>query len=84
MKTQKKFKEWMTEHNYTLREVSLDQYRYFANFHRLSDKGMHDGMVCKFTGKIYEVYDFTCDQHIGYAALFKTLSGKVVIDYHRG
>jgi hypothetical protein len=84
MKTLKEFNEWKNERGYTLREISdYDHLQYLMDQHKKFYKGTYKGMVFKFTGEIYEVYDLMCDQHVGYATVYKTSSGRKLFEYHR-
>lgn len=83
LKTLKELKIYMTECGYVCNELSEDQMRYFIDTHRVCNEKKYEGGVCKFTGQVYGLFDYVCDQHMGYVTEYKTSSGRKVFDQHR-
>lgn len=83
MKTLNELRVWMRECGYIWKELSEDQLQYFNDLHKVFNNMKYEGKDCKFTGKIYGLFDLYCNQQVGYLMEYKTSSGKKLFKQYR-
>lgn len=83
MMTLEELRIYMNERDSVCKELTKDEVRYFMNTHRVFARPKYKDEVCKFTGRVFELYDYICEQRIGYIVEYKTSSGKKVFIQHR-